>query len=172
MRLPQSALLMGLGTMMLCGCGVAAQSSSRTPPREPDCSFRSAGTCWTLATRFPAREGPLHAGRAARRRPARRVVHAHAGGRGEPHARRVDPARGCAEVARTVAGRSHCGCVSPGSETDFDRGSRAPNEPALLRPVTKERVGPRVGPRLGPRFGPPPGCRDRCRVRRRTDRCG
>jgi hypothetical protein len=51
--LPRSALLVGLGTVLLCGCGVAAQSSSRTPPREPDCSFRSAGTCWTLATRFP-----------------------------------------------------------------------------------------------------------------------
>ena len=53
MRLPRSALLVGSGTVLLYGCGVAAQSSSRTPPREPDCSFLSAGTCWTLAVRFP-----------------------------------------------------------------------------------------------------------------------
>jgi hypothetical protein len=53
MGLPRSALLVGLGTVLFCGCGVAAQSSSLTPPREPDCSFRSAGTCWTLAARFP-----------------------------------------------------------------------------------------------------------------------
>ena len=53
MGLRRSAPLVGLGAILLCGCGVAAQSSSRTPPREPDCSFRSAGTCWTLAARFP-----------------------------------------------------------------------------------------------------------------------
>jgi len=51
--LPRSALLLGLGTVLLCGCGVAAQSSSETSPREPDCSFRSGGTCWTVAARFP-----------------------------------------------------------------------------------------------------------------------
>jgi hypothetical protein len=53
MRLPRSALLVGLSTVLLCGCGVAAQSSSRTPLRAPDCSFRSPGTCWTVAARFP-----------------------------------------------------------------------------------------------------------------------
>jgi hypothetical protein len=53
MRLPGSALLVGLGALLLCGCGVAAQSSTRTAPGEPDCSFRSPGTCWTVASRFP-----------------------------------------------------------------------------------------------------------------------
>jgi hypothetical protein len=53
MRLPRPALLVEFGAVLLWGCGVAAQSSSRTPPRDPDCSFRSAGTCWTLAARFP-----------------------------------------------------------------------------------------------------------------------
>lgn len=52
MALPRSAVLVGLGTALLCGCGVA-RSSSQAPQREPDCSFRSAGTCWTLAARFP-----------------------------------------------------------------------------------------------------------------------
>src|SRR5688572_12648459 len=51
--LPRSSLLLGLGTVLLCGCGVAAQSSSEASPHEPDCSFRSAGTCWTVAARFP-----------------------------------------------------------------------------------------------------------------------
>jgi hypothetical protein len=46
-------MLARLGTVLLFGCGVASQSSSRTPPPEPDCSFRSGGTCWTLAARFP-----------------------------------------------------------------------------------------------------------------------
>ena len=55
MRLPGSALLVGFGTVLLCGCGIAAQSSSRTAQREPDCSFRSPGTCWTVAARFPDR---------------------------------------------------------------------------------------------------------------------
>ena len=59
MGLRRSAPLVGLGTILLCGCGVVAQSSSRTPPREPDCSFRSAGTCWTLATRFPEPGAPF-----------------------------------------------------------------------------------------------------------------
>lgn len=53
MGLRRSALLVALGAVLICGCGVAAQSSSRTPPREPDCSFRSAVTCWTMAARFP-----------------------------------------------------------------------------------------------------------------------
>ena len=51
--LPRSALFLGLGTVLLCGCGAAAQSSSEASPREPDCSFRSGGTCWTVAARFP-----------------------------------------------------------------------------------------------------------------------
>jgi hypothetical protein len=58
MGLSRSVLLAGLGVVVLSGCGVAAQSSSRTPPLEPDCSFRSAGTCWTLAARFPGPRAP------------------------------------------------------------------------------------------------------------------
>jgi hypothetical protein len=40
--------------VLLCGCA-AGQSSSTTVPPEPDCSFRSAATCWTVAGRFPPR---------------------------------------------------------------------------------------------------------------------
>jgi hypothetical protein len=43
-----------LGIALLGGCA-AAQSSSAAPRLEPDCSFRSASTCWTVAGRFPAR---------------------------------------------------------------------------------------------------------------------
>jgi hypothetical protein len=43
-----------LGIALLFGCA-AAQSSTAAPRLEPDCSFRSASTCWTLAGRFPPR---------------------------------------------------------------------------------------------------------------------
>ena len=43
-----------LGIALLGGCA-AAQSSWAAPRLEPDCSFRSASTCWTVAGRFPAR---------------------------------------------------------------------------------------------------------------------
>jgi len=43
-----------LGIALLGGCA-AAQSSSAAPRLEPDCSFRSASTCWTVAGRFPPR---------------------------------------------------------------------------------------------------------------------
>lgn len=39
--------------VMLGGCAAAAPSNAVRPEREPDCSFRSAATCWTIATRFP-----------------------------------------------------------------------------------------------------------------------
>jgi hypothetical protein len=42
-----------LGTVLLCGCAAASQSSPASQGVEPDCSFRSATTCWTLAGRFP-----------------------------------------------------------------------------------------------------------------------
>jgi len=42
-----------LGTALLCGCAAASQSSPASKEVEPDCSFRSATTCWTLAGRFP-----------------------------------------------------------------------------------------------------------------------
>jgi hypothetical protein len=51
-RLP--ALLFGLTTVaVLAGCAAGSQSATRAEPAEPDCSFRSASTCWTLSGRFP-----------------------------------------------------------------------------------------------------------------------
>jgi hypothetical protein len=44
------------GIALLCGCAAATAHPSATGPRlEPDCSFRSAATCWTMAGRFPSR---------------------------------------------------------------------------------------------------------------------
>jgi hypothetical protein len=48
-----------LALVLLCGCAApAAPSSSVAPEREPDCSFRSATTCWTMAPRVPKRLEP------------------------------------------------------------------------------------------------------------------
>jgi hypothetical protein len=44
-----------LGIALLYGCAAASQSSSAAPRPEPDCSFRSPSTCWTMAGRFPSR---------------------------------------------------------------------------------------------------------------------
>jgi hypothetical protein len=45
-----------LGIALLYGCAAAtAQPSAIAPRLEPDCSFRSASTCWTMAGRFPSR---------------------------------------------------------------------------------------------------------------------
>jgi hypothetical protein len=44
-----------LGIALLYGCAAASQSSSAAPRPEPDCSFRSPSTCWTVAGRFPPR---------------------------------------------------------------------------------------------------------------------
>jgi hypothetical protein len=49
-----------LGMVILCGCAAVSQSSATASADEPDCSFRSATTCWTLAGRFPPR--PSEAG--------------------------------------------------------------------------------------------------------------
>jgi hypothetical protein len=49
-----SIALAVLGAFLLSGCA-ANQSRAAAPEREPDCSFRSAATCWTVAGRFPAR---------------------------------------------------------------------------------------------------------------------
>jgi hypothetical protein len=40
---------------LLSGCAAAqsSQSSSTAVRPGPDCSFRSASTCWTVASRFP-----------------------------------------------------------------------------------------------------------------------
>jgi hypothetical protein len=37
------------------GCARTGQVASPAHAAEPDCSFRAASSCWTLATRFPAR---------------------------------------------------------------------------------------------------------------------
>jgi hypothetical protein len=48
-------LLVLLGIALLHGCAAGTQSSSAAPRLEPDCSFRSPSTCWTVAGRFPPR---------------------------------------------------------------------------------------------------------------------
>ena len=45
------ALVFGL----LGGCARTGQVASPAHAAEPDCSFRAASSCWTLATRFPPR---------------------------------------------------------------------------------------------------------------------
>jgi len=44
-----------LGVALLCGCAATPRSATVAPREEPDCSFRSATTCWTIVDRFPAR---------------------------------------------------------------------------------------------------------------------
>jgi hypothetical protein len=51
---PDSGVLRVVGLVFLCGCAATTQSGSSAAPREPDCSFRSATTCWTLGSRFPS----------------------------------------------------------------------------------------------------------------------
>jgi len=51
MRIVLPSLSLGL----LVGCAAAARPAALRPEREPDCSFGSATTCWTIGTRFPAR---------------------------------------------------------------------------------------------------------------------
>ena len=45
------------GIALLYGCAAAATAhpSATAPQSEPDCSFRSASTCWTVAGRYPPR---------------------------------------------------------------------------------------------------------------------
>jgi hypothetical protein len=51
-RMPTPLALLGIA--LLGGCA-AAESSPAAPRFEPDCSFRSPSTCWTVAGRFPPR---------------------------------------------------------------------------------------------------------------------
>jgi hypothetical protein len=44
-----------LTIVLLTGCATAQSSSSTAVRPGPDCSFRSASTCWTVASRFPPR---------------------------------------------------------------------------------------------------------------------
>lgn len=46
------AIRAAVGTVLLSGCMRAPLVSTAPAPR-PDCSFRSATTCWTMAGRFP-----------------------------------------------------------------------------------------------------------------------
>jgi hypothetical protein len=48
---PSVRLALGVG--FLCGCAANTQSSRAAPQSEPDCSFHSATSCWTMAARFP-----------------------------------------------------------------------------------------------------------------------
>jgi hypothetical protein len=49
-----SGVLRVVGLVLLCGCAATTQSVSSAARSEPDCSFRSATTCWTLGSRFPS----------------------------------------------------------------------------------------------------------------------
>jgi hypothetical protein len=53
MSLPRVVVLGVAGSALLYGCAAATQSASSHSGSGPDCSFRSATTCWTLAGRFP-----------------------------------------------------------------------------------------------------------------------
>jgi hypothetical protein len=48
-------LLVLLSIACLHGCAATTQSSPAAPRLAPDCSFRSASTCWTVAGRYPSR---------------------------------------------------------------------------------------------------------------------
>ena len=52
-RTPTALALLPIA--LLYGCAGATQPSSAAPGLEPDCSFRAASTCWTMAGRFPPR---------------------------------------------------------------------------------------------------------------------
>jgi hypothetical protein len=54
-----SISLAGLAVAVCCGCGTSGQSAATMPEPKPDCSFRSATTCWTLAGRLPARRSEV-----------------------------------------------------------------------------------------------------------------
>jgi len=41
-------------TAFLCGCAASTQSSAAADEGEPECSFGSPTTCWTVSGRFPA----------------------------------------------------------------------------------------------------------------------
>jgi len=51
---PRKVVLSVAGGALLCGCAATTQSATSSPRTAPDCSFRSATTCWTLASRLPS----------------------------------------------------------------------------------------------------------------------
>jgi putative addiction module component (TIGR02574 family) len=56
MRMSQTLPLVPL-LALLCGCAATTRlaSPAQSPDLEPDCSYRAATSCWTLAARFPPR---------------------------------------------------------------------------------------------------------------------
>jgi hypothetical protein len=50
---PTVPLALTLG--LLCGCAAGTRSSAVETRTEPDCSFRSPTSCWTMAARLPSR---------------------------------------------------------------------------------------------------------------------
>jgi hypothetical protein len=46
---------LALGVGLLCGCAANTHPPRTTQQGEPDCSFRSAASCWTLGPRFPSK---------------------------------------------------------------------------------------------------------------------
>lgn len=49
-----SLLPIAAGAVLLAACVHQSDSATTPPERGPDCSFRSATTCWTTAGRFPS----------------------------------------------------------------------------------------------------------------------
>lgn len=55
MTSPRRLLPFAIGMAAAFGCAPVPRTSRVGPARMPDCSFRAASTCWTMAGRFPAR---------------------------------------------------------------------------------------------------------------------
>ena len=53
MRIHHTVAVLWTG-VLLCGCAAGTQTATTTHEAEPDCSFRSPTTCWTVSGRFPA----------------------------------------------------------------------------------------------------------------------
>lgn len=45
--------VLGAALISLCGCAAGTQARAAAEKADPDCSFRSPTTCWTMAGRFP-----------------------------------------------------------------------------------------------------------------------
>jgi hypothetical protein len=50
---PMCGMLGAVLISLLCGCAASTQSTAAAEQPDPDCSFRSPTTCWTMAGRFP-----------------------------------------------------------------------------------------------------------------------
>ena len=50
---PSSFLTHLLAATLLGACATTTQTAAVNVPSEPDCSYRSATTCWTVVGRFP-----------------------------------------------------------------------------------------------------------------------